>query len=372
MRLLEGHVGSVHCLTYHPEAPVMASGGADGTIRIWDVLDGTALDVLGGDRRIDDQRYAQLAFSPDGSALAAIRSNWKHWDYRPEGEPSPSCHVSQYVGILDGASRLALERSDPLVFESELALSSPQEAHLLAFDDGGKTLIMRGSSVEDRAHDPPLIWKAPDWSEVEANDWVGFLRSSPAFSEVDLRAIRLSASYTPGQDQLLQWHTLTITPWEDDSALGVRQTSMSLELNDLRTGRCLDSCHFGASATLARFSPDRRRLVLAAGRLVMGFDTAPWPERIRDDEQGILGDPCWRWSSPRGIHAAAFAPDSRRLAVAQADGVVQFLDADDGRPQSTFVWDDHATPVYALAIAPDGMTAAIAGERPEVVLIDLD
>ena len=37
MGLLEGHEGAVHTLEYSAAGDVLASGGADGSVRIWDV-----------------------------------------------------------------------------------------------------------------------------------------------------------------------------------------------------------------------------------------------------------------------------------------------------------------------------------------------
>ena len=45
---LRGHLGSVHCIAFGPKRDVIASGGADNSIRLWDAESGELKDVLRG------------------------------------------------------------------------------------------------------------------------------------------------------------------------------------------------------------------------------------------------------------------------------------------------------------------------------------
>jgi WD40 repeat protein len=68
MRFLQGHNGAVSVLAYAPGEPrLLASGGDDGTVRLWDVHAGRAIAVFRRHRK----RVSSLAFSPDGKLLAS-------------------------------------------------------------------------------------------------------------------------------------------------------------------------------------------------------------------------------------------------------------------------------------------------------------
>jgi WD40 repeat protein len=65
-RALEGHTGSVNSVAFSPDGHLLASGGDDKTVRVWDARSGECLHVL--------EEYPEavmaVAFSPDGRLLA--------------------------------------------------------------------------------------------------------------------------------------------------------------------------------------------------------------------------------------------------------------------------------------------------------------
>ncbi len=67
--LLEGHIAGVRAIAFSPDGSALASGGYDGSVRIWSVKDRRTTHVLmpGGEVR-------HLAYSADGKYLAASNS----------------------------------------------------------------------------------------------------------------------------------------------------------------------------------------------------------------------------------------------------------------------------------------------------------
>jgi WD40 repeat protein len=64
---LKGHAGKVRSVVFHPDGTVLASGGQDGKIRLWQAVDGKSRGVLAD----AGQQVSALAFSPDGRLIVA-------------------------------------------------------------------------------------------------------------------------------------------------------------------------------------------------------------------------------------------------------------------------------------------------------------
>jgi WD40 repeat protein len=63
-RVLEGHVGSVLSVAFSPDSRVLATGSADGTVRLWEVTTGRFLLASGAHQ----QAVTSVAFSPHTGA----------------------------------------------------------------------------------------------------------------------------------------------------------------------------------------------------------------------------------------------------------------------------------------------------------------
>jgi WD40 repeat protein len=82
-----GHVGNVFGLAFSPSAPLLATCGDDGTVRLWDLTAGAPRVRTIGPGPFGGAVRA-VAFTPDGRYLATANANGTVYLLRV-GPPSP-------------------------------------------------------------------------------------------------------------------------------------------------------------------------------------------------------------------------------------------------------------------------------------------
>lgn len=208
---LRGDGGFVYTVAFAPDGKTLASGGADGLVRLWDVETFRLRKVLNGGAGF----VLRVAFAPDGARLAATHSEdlKKTWIWNViTGEREAVVPWDETPGWVawrrnespDGRVKVTTERTYPL------------RTLTLAESSTGKAVTLAGH---------------PD----QLNDW----------------------AFRPQGDVLATGGGSTMHPWPVNAAGDVR-------LWDVKTGRLLAVCgrHWGAVGGVA-FSPDGRLLASA-------------------------------------------------------------------------------------------------------------
>lgn len=73
---------------------------------------------------------------------------------------------------------------------------------------------------------------------------------------------------------------------------------------------------------------------------------------------------------PKQVNCVDFTPDGRRILTTCTDKLVRVWDAATGQLVVSYDWNVGVT--NAIAVAPDGLTAAVSGQSGRVVLFDLE
>jgi RNA polymerase sigma factor (sigma-70 family) len=327
----------VFCLTASADGKLLAVGGADGRIDLWDLAGKKLLHDFGGPLG----RAFSVAFSPDGKVLAtagddpAIRlwevGTWRerarlrrdHYGFvtrltfSPDGKFLAECGQDHEVRVWDVAAGKAVHLfEDPNVGTTIFSVAFSPDGKLLA-------AAFRGATV----------WDLATGKEVHHFD---------------------------GRDGgPKEAHAVAFSP--DGRALALVGAE-AVYLCEPRTGKILGRFNGIAGGIGAvAFSADGRTLA-AAGEdsKVRLWEVATGKERAVFAGHTIA------------IHAVAFSPDGRLLASASGsfrdhgDDTVRLWDLAAGKELRRF--DGHRNVVTSVAFAPDGKTLASASEDSTVLV----
>lgn len=358
---VEGHQGIVHGGDFAPDSRTLVTGGADWTVRLWDLAGARPVEKFPLRGHWSVAHGAR--FAPDGRSLATGSEDHtlRAWDltgaapdqvaqlpfgeriyavaYAPDGKTIATAGHSTQATLWDSARRVKLR---------SLA-GAPTIIYQIAYTpDGKRVLASSGKEL--------LVWDAASGREVTrftahkerigsfsvsgdgryALTGTGFYEykdgkivtkdNLPQYLDCTLRLFDLQSGALVKEETKLKYpvYSVAFAPagrqavcslWQSNTRLWDVSPEQLKDKGELKTGVTYAHRHV--------FAPDGRRLATVGNeyRLV-----------VYDLQKGSV---IWQWAPPEYINGTDFSPDGRYLAVALRTGPVYVLRLTDAPSQQT-------------------------------------
>ena len=289
---LRGHDGAVFSVKWSPDGQTLASGGADGTIRIWSSATGKQereITLSGG------EVYC-VAWSPDGRHLAALSADKLAHILDPlTGRQIRSINRPNSNGRLD---RLAYSPD-----ARRLALLGTTTIAMYDAGVGGSQRVIEKSNLDLNLEKFCSIAWSPDGRRIGVG-------GNGNFKIID------SDTGTPQSTMTGMKAEVNGLAWSPDGSLVASGTyGTDVSLWNARTGRLLRETENKSSIDTLAFRPDGK--LLAGGTRsqrieLWSVDTLSFVGCLRG-QLGTITEVCW-------------SPDGSRLASASRDGTIKIWD----------------------------------------------
>jgi WD40 repeat protein/tRNA A-37 threonylcarbamoyl transferase component Bud32 len=337
-RTLHGHEGEVYCVAFAPDGQTLATGGQDGTVRLWHTATSQMRTILHGHAG----SVRGLAFSPDGKLIATASDD----------------HTVRLWDAVGGSALATLSEPEDAVFA-------------VAFSPDGKALV--AGSRDKRMYHWDVATR--QWIHPHRQTWrvVYALAFAPDGKEVAVGSGAASGTDTQGQ----------LAVWEPET--NVLHGPVCIDERGILTVACahrgLVLAAGGANGTIALVAPRQGN---GSEIILRGHAGAVRSVAFSPNDALVASggdDATVRvWTREAGaavtvhkghtgkIWGVAFAPDGKLLASAGADGTVKLWD-----PTASQDHDPVRPALQAagpLAYSPDAKVLAVAGRDWTVQLLD--
>jgi WD40 repeat protein/tetratricopeptide (TPR) repeat protein len=351
---------SLRCVAWSPDGTMLASGGYNGTVRIWDAATGRALNTYTG----HEYQVLTLAWSPDSTMIASAGG------YQGIFAPRKGFDSTIHIWNVRTLERL-------LVFESQNHQDTAKQIWSVAWSPDGRFLasashdqtvqIWEAASGEVRTvcrHPEGVNWVAwsPDGTRIATggNDALARVwdaatgetllehRGHAALIETlawsrDGRKI-VSGGYTREEAERLEKNE----PKTKDQA--AEKKRHIVHVWDADTGDVLvDYPGFSDSVVSVAWSPDGQSIAAAGeDKTVQVWSAENEEPRFSHAIQPDVDKPL----------ALSWSPDCRQIAVGTDEGYLQIWDALDG--QYRYLLGHYSNEARVVAWAPDGTRVAVS------------
>lgn len=263
--ILRGHTNRVNSVAFGPDGLMVASGGSDDSVKIWDSVGGALLNTL----TAHGANVTSVGFSPDGRSIASGSSDWSvsptppgmiiFWDVATGRE------VRRLLGHAGGINCVAFRP------DGRQIASASKDGTVKVWDvASGREIRTLGQkskfSVDAMAYSPDGRWLATASTDRAVRCW-------DAASGHLLRTFVGRLSSASGKGLVFSPDGRRLVSGDGQKSTIVYDASNGQELVDL------------IRADVMAFSPDGQRLVLAGDRNTVVLDARPLSEEVRVERE---------------------------------------------------------------------------------------